>query len=67
MLNWRRDPGFERRMNVLEKETEQIKNENERLRSENAKLAEINARGRALLCSAAQLCSQPDSSSTPPA
>jgi hypothetical protein len=46
-------------MNQLRSETEQLKNEN-------AKLRKLNARGKTLLSSAAQLCSQQGFSSTPP-
>ena len=34
MLNWRRDPDYERRMNALESEIAQIKSEAEQLRNE---------------------------------
>ena len=72
MLNWHRDPGYEQRMLMLrqgteqiKRETEQIRNETEQLKRENAKLRQLNARGRALLSCASQLCSVPESSSTP--
>jgi hypothetical protein len=71
-LNWHRDPGYEQRMLRLRQETEQIKNETdqirretEQLKRENARLRQLNARGRALLSCASQLCSLPESSSSP--
>ena len=73
MLNWRRDPGLEKkieesrmRAQQLRSETEQIVKETEQLKLENAKLRQLNARGRELLSSAALLCLAPESSSTPP-
>lgn len=78
-LNWHRDPGYEQRMLRLRQETEQIKNdaeqikseteqirrETEQLKHENARLRQLNARGRALLSCASQLCSLPESNSSP--
>jgi regulator of replication initiation timing len=58
MLNWRRDPDYERRINALRSETEQIKKETEQLRRENARLKALNALTR-------QLCFPPESSSIP--
>ena len=80
MLNWRRDPGLEKKIEdakrrsleaekrtmQLSSETEQIVKETEQLKLENAKLWQLNARGRELLSSAALLCLAPESSSTPP-
>jgi predicted RNase H-like nuclease (RuvC/YqgF family) len=80
MLNWRRDPDYERRMNALairiqqtkneteqiEKETELIKKDTERLRRENAKLKAYNAKMRHFISCVDQLCFPPECSSTPP-
>ena len=73
MLNWRRDPGLEkkiedakRRSLEAEKRTMQLRSETELLKLENAKLRQLNARGRELLSSAALLCLAPEPSSTPP-
>jgi len=73
MLNWRRDPDYERRMNALairiqqtRNETEQIKNDTEQLRQETAQLRRQNAKGRQLLASIDALCFPDVSSSTLP-
>ncbi len=65
MLNWRRDPGYEQRMNnnriAIERSkerTKQIEKEIEQLRQENARLKTLNASVR-------QLCFPPESSSIP--
>jgi hypothetical protein len=58
MLNWRRDPDYERRMNATLREIEQIKTETEQLRRE-------NARERALSALIKQHCFPPESNSTP--
>jgi hypothetical protein len=72
MLNWRRDPDYERRMNALairiqqtRKETAQIEKETEQIRQETELLRQQNARGRQLLASMHALCLQDDSSSIP--
>jgi len=79
MLNWRRDPDHEWRMNVLRSETaqirketeqirsetEQIRKENEQIRKENELLREQNARGRELLDSIDALCWEDELSSIP--
>jgi hypothetical protein len=72
MLNWRRDPGYEQRMNALairiqqtKNETEQIKNDSERIRREAEQLRQENAKGRQLLASIDALCFPPECSSTP--
>jgi hypothetical protein len=57
MLNWRRDPDYERRMNAKRIEIEQIKTETEQLRRE-------NARERALSALIKQHCFPDDSSSS---
>ncbi len=60
MLNWRRDPDFERRLHALRKDRQLIESEIEQLRRENKRLHDLNSRMHALLLS-------PDScSSTPP-
>ncbi len=74
MLNWRRDPDYERRMNALairiqqtenailqvRNDSERIKKETEQIERENKRLAELNSKLDALLRST-------DSSSpTPP-
>jgi predicted nucleic acid-binding Zn-ribbon protein len=80
MLNWRRDPDYERRMNALairiqqtrneteqiKKDTEQIKNETEQLRQETERLRRQNAKGRQLLSQIDALCFPDASSSTLP-
>ena len=80
MLNWRRDPDYERRMSALairiqqtrneteqiKKDTEQVKNETERLRQETEQLRRQNAKGRQLLASIDTLCFPDASSSTLP-
>ena len=65
MLNWRRDPGYEQRMNnnriAIERSKERtklIEKEIEQLRQENARLKALNASVR-------QLCFPPESSSIP--
>jgi type II secretory pathway component PulM len=65
MLNWRRDPGYEQRMNAnriaierSKERTKQIEKEIEQLRQENARLKTLNASVR-------QLCFPPESSSIP--
>jgi hypothetical protein len=72
MLNWRRDPDYERRMNALairiqqtKKETAQIESDILQVRKETALLKEQNARGRELLASIDALCLEDDSSLTP--
>ena len=52
MLNWRRDPDYERRMNALKIEIEQLRQQ--------------NANGRQLLAKIDALCFPPESSSIPP-
>ena len=65
MLNWRRDPDYERRkirhevrMKQLESEIEQIRTETEQLRRENAKQRALSALIR-------QHCFPDESNSTP--
>jgi hypothetical protein len=77
MLNWRRDPDYERRMIALESEIAQIKSEAEQLRNESEQIKSEaeqikketeqlrlqNAKGRQLLASIDAL-SLPDASSS---
>ena len=72
MLNWRRDPDYERRkmrhevrMKQLESEIEQIRTETEQLRRENARLARLNAKDDALNALIKQHCFPPESNTTP--
>jgi predicted nuclease with TOPRIM domain len=46
MLNWRRDPDYEKRMNALRSDSERIKTEIEQLRSESAQLRNETAQLR---------------------
>jgi hypothetical protein len=71
-LNWRRDPGYEQRINAklieieqIKKETEKIKKETEQLRLENVKLRMLNAKTKTLLSYVDQHCFPPESNSTP--
>ena len=80
MLNWRRDPDYERRMNALairiqqtrneaeqiKKDSEQIKKDTEQLRQETEQLRRQNAKGRQLLASIDALCFPDASNSTLP-
>jgi hypothetical protein len=72
MLNWRRDPGYEQRMNnnriAIERSKERtklIEKEIEQLRQETARLRQLNAKERALSASIKRLCFPPESSSIP--
>ena len=79
MLNWRRDPGYEKsivlheqRMNenriAIERSKERtklIEKETEQLRQENARLRQLNAKEKALSDSIRRLCFPPESSSIP--
>jgi hypothetical protein len=58
ILNWRRDPGYEQRLNAKLIEIERIKTETEQLRRE-------NARQKALSALIKQHCFPPESNSTP--
>jgi hypothetical protein len=80
MLNWRRDPDFERRMNAklieierikrdterIERETKWIEKDTERIRSETEQLRRENARLRALNARAKTLLSCVDQLCFPP-
>jgi hypothetical protein len=59
MLNWRRDPDYERRMHALAMEIEQIEKETEQLRRENKQLHELESKLDALLLSPDSSCSTP--------
>ena len=72
MLNWRRDPDYERRMHELAIRMQQTENEILRVRSDRARIEkEIeqlraeNAREKALSASIRRLCFPPESSSIP--
>jgi hypothetical protein len=66
MLNWRRDPDYERRMNVLAIRIQQTRNETEQLRQKTERLRRQNAKGRQLLANIDALCFPDASSSTLP-
>jgi septal ring factor EnvC (AmiA/AmiB activator) len=73
MLNWRRDPGYEQRMNAnriaierSKERTKLIEKETEQLRQETARLRQLNAKEKALSDSIRRLCFPPESSSIPP-
>jgi len=79
MLNWRRDPGYEQRMNALairmqqaeneilrvRSDSAQIRKETEQLRRETEQLRAVNAKLRALNASGRLLCCPPESNLTP--
>lgn len=79
MLNWRRDPDFERRLNALridrerieneillvEKDIERIENEILQIEKDTEQLRQENARSRALNALIRQRCFSPVSSSIP--
>jgi hypothetical protein len=64
MLNWRRDPDYERRMNAKRIEIEQIRTETEQLKRENARLAKLIARDDVFSALIKQHCFPDDSSSS---
>ena len=66
MLNWRRDPDYERRMSALAIRIQQTRNETEQLRQETERLRRQNAKGRQLLANIDALCFPDVSSSTLP-
>jgi len=73
MLNWRRDPGYEQRMQKLRLETEQsrertkqIEKEIEQIEKEIEQLRLENAREKALSALIRQRCFPAESSSIPP-
>lgn len=72
MLNWRRDPDYERRkrqheqrMKELEIEILRLENVNQQIAKETEQLKRENARQRALSALIRQQCFTPESSSTP--
>jgi predicted nucleic acid-binding Zn-ribbon protein len=78
-LNWRRDPGYEQRMNEnriaierskerikqIESEILQVRNDSERIEKDTEQLRQENAREKALSASIKRLCFPPESSSIP--
>jgi len=66
MLNWRRDPDYERRINALRSETEQIRKEAEQIKRETEQLRRETARLKALNALTRRLCFPPESCSNPP-
>ena len=66
MLNWRRDPDYERRKMLYEQRMNRIEKEIAQLRQENARLARLNAWDQALDASIKRLCFPPDSNLTLP-
>ena len=79
MLNWRRDPGYEKsivmheqRMKQLESDILRVRSDSERskertklIEKETEQLRRENAREKALSASIRRLCFPPESSSTP--
>ena len=80
MLNWRRDPGYEQRLQKLRLETEQsrertkqieneilrVRKESEQIEKEIEQLDRENAREKALSALIRQHCFPPECSSIPP-
>jgi hypothetical protein len=78
-LNWRRDPGYEQRMNEnrvaierskesikqIESEILRVRNDSERIEKDTEQLRQENAREKALSASIKRLCFPPESSSIP--
>jgi hypothetical protein len=65
MLNWRRDPDYERRKMRHEERMKQLAKDIEQIEKETARLRQENARGKQLLASIDALCFPPESSSIP--
>jgi hypothetical protein len=65
MLNWRRDPDYEQRMNAKLTEIEQIKARTKQIEKETEQLRRENAREKALSALIRQRCFPPESSSIP--
>ena len=65
MLNWRRDPDYEWRMNALEINIQRTESDIEQVERETEQLKQENARERALSASIRRLCFPPESSSIP--
>ena len=71
-LNWRRDPGYELRMQQSEWRTKQIeieilrvRSDSEQIKKETEQLRRENAREKALSALIKQHCFPPESNSTP--
>jgi regulator of replication initiation timing len=65
MLNWRRDPDYEQRMNAKLTEIEQIKARSKQIEKETEQLRRENAKQRALSALIKQHCFPAESNSTP--
>ena len=72
MLNWRRDPGYEKRrmqheqrMKLLKSEIERSKERTKQIEKETEQLRRENAREKALSALIRQRCFPPESSSIP--
>ena len=65
MLNWRRDPGYEQRMNNNRIAIERSKERTKQIEKEIEQLDHENAKERALSDSIRRLCFPPESSSIP--
>ena len=65
MLNWRRDPDYEQRMNAKLTEIEQIKARSKQIEKETEQLRRENAKQRALSALIKQHCFPDASNSTP--
>ena len=65
MLNWRREPGYEQRMNNNRIAIERSKERTKQIEKEIEQLDHENAKERALSDSIRRLCFPPESSSIP--
>ncbi|MFM7453044.1 MAG: hypothetical protein ACKO1V_03615 [Cyanobium sp.] len=65
-LNWRRDPGYEQRLQKLRLETEQSRERTKLIEKEIEQLDRENAREKALSALIRQHCFPPECSSIPP-
>ena len=65
MLNWRRDPDYEQRMNAKLTKIEQIKARSKQIEKETEQLRRENAKQRALSALIKQHCFPAESNSTP--
>ena len=65
MLNWRRDPDYEQRMNAKLTEIEQIKARTKQIEKETEQLRREKAKQRALSALIKQHCFPAESNSTP--
>lgn len=66
MLNWRRDPDYERRMSEKLSDIERSKERTKQIENELAQLQRENVREKALSALIRQRCFPPESSSIPP-